>query len=331
MTGSAYFGRYRAGLHFLGAHVSTSVKQFRTYEEQVNLLLSRGMVIDDRDSAITQLRLVNYYRLSGYWYPFRIISNGKRTSDFFPGTTLNQVIDLYDFDARLKTATLDALAPVELSLRALLGHELGGIDECAHLKPELLGPRGTVIDVNGKKVGSDQYLKWLKKYETGLDNSHEDFVSHHIENYDGTLPVWAAVEILDLGSLRYLYGFAPRSVQNSVAQHFGLSSPQLESWMRSLEIVRNACAHHGRLFNRVYAKTPKLPAINRYPDLDQAGPYMTRSFGQLSLIQHMRVMLGIKRSRMLSAVLASYPTVKPVPLAHLGAPPDWETSSLWAR
>ncbi|MDJ0318885.1 Abi family protein [Arthrobacter antibioticus] len=295
------------------------------------MLLSRRMVIDDHDSAITQLRRVNYYRLSGYWYPFRVIANGKRTSDFFPGTTLDQVINLYDFDARLRTATLDALAPVELSLRALLGHELGRIDECAHLKPELLGPRGMRRDTSGKKVGSDPYLKWLTKYETGLDSSHEDFVSHHFDNYGGTLPVWAAVEILDLGSLRYLYGFAPSAVQNSVAQNFGLSVPQLESWMRCLEIVRNACAHHGRLFNRVYGKTPRLPDVNRFPDLDHAGPYMTKIFGQLTLIQHMRVMLGLERSRVLSAVLSSYPTVKPVPMAHLGAPEDWLSSSLWAR
>jgi abortive infection bacteriophage resistance protein len=47
------------------------VKEFKTYEDQVELLLSRCMVIEDRDAAITQLRRVNYYRLSGYWYPFR--------------------------------------------------------------------------------------------------------------------------------------------------------------------------------------------------------------------------------------------------------------------
>lgn len=306
------------------------MKEFKTYEEQVDLLLSRGMVIDDRDSAIAQLHRVSYYRLSGYWYPFRKFTEGKREDNFFPGTNLSHVIDLYNFDARLKTATFDALAPVELSLRSLLGHELGEIDECAHLKPALLGPRATYLSKERKRLMSDDYVRWTDRYQAGLDNSHEDYVFHHMDNYDGKLPVWAAVESLDLGSLRYLYGFAPRAVQDSVADNFGLRSPQLESWMRSLEIVRNSCAHHGRLFNRVYAKTPKLPNVNRFPALDHAGPYISRTFGQLTLIQHMRVMLGIGRSRMLTAVLASYPTVKPVPISHVGMPQDWETSDLWS-
>lgn len=301
--------------------MSTSVKEFKTYEDQVELLLSRGMVIEDRDAAITQLRRVNYYRLSGYWYPFRKLVGGKREDRFFPGTTLTDVISLYDFDARLRTATFDALGTVELGLRASLGHELGEVDECAHLKLDRLSPRAK----------DKQYEIWLDKYAKELGRSHEDFVSHHQDNYGGVLPVWAAVEILDLGSLRYLFGFSPRSVQNRIADQFGLSAPQLESWMRALEIVRNACAHHGRLYNRVYTKTPKLPPVNKFPDLDHAGPHMARTFGQLTLIQHMRDTHGVGRSRVLSAVLASYPSVKLVPISHIGVPHDWANSKLWAR
>lgn len=289
------------------------------------------MSIDDRTDAVDHLRRLNYYRLSGYWYPFRKLVDGQRTNDFFPGTNFSDIVRLYDFDARLRTATFDALAPVELGLRALLGHELGVIDECAHLNPGMLGPRAAPHTENGSTRSNPQYSKWLEKYQQGLKNSHEDFVGHHQQNYGGKLPVWAAVEILDLGSLRYLYGFAPRQVQNSVAGNFGLSSAQLESWMRSLEIVRNVCAHHGRLYNRVYAKTPKLPPVNKFAALDHAGPHMSRTFGQLTLIQHMRDMLGLGRSRMLSAVLASYPAVRLVPIAHVGAPSDWQTSPLWAR
>lgn len=298
------------------------MKEFRTYEEQVDLLLSRGLVIEDQDTAIAQLQDVNYYRLSGYWYPFRkLATNGSREDDFFPGTRLADVLSLYNFDARLRTATFDALAPVELSIRARLGHELGELDECAHLNPTVLSVRASTED----------YGRWYKKYTQGLEHSHEDFVSHHQDNYNGRLPVWAAVEILDLGSLRYLFGFAPRPVQDKVADHFGLRAPQLESWMRALEIVRNACAHHGRLYNRVYTKAPKLPTVGKYPALDEAGPFMTRTFGQLTLIQHMRDAQGTGMSRMLSAVLASYPAVKLVPKSHVGLPSDWDDSPLWAR
>jgi abortive infection bacteriophage resistance protein len=42
------------------------VKAYKTYDEQVDLLASRGMGIADRAAAIKQLQHINYYRLSGY-------------------------------------------------------------------------------------------------------------------------------------------------------------------------------------------------------------------------------------------------------------------------
>lgn len=70
------------------------VKAYRTYEEQVDLLAGRGMAIGDRGKAIATLQRVNYYRLSGYWYPFRQQVGGKRVDDFYPGTSLDDVVAL---------------------------------------------------------------------------------------------------------------------------------------------------------------------------------------------------------------------------------------------
>lgn len=44
-----------------------------TLEEQANLLLVRGMA-GDRNLMVERLAVVNYYRLSGYWYPFRTLT-----------------------------------------------------------------------------------------------------------------------------------------------------------------------------------------------------------------------------------------------------------------
>lgn len=148
--------------------------------------------------------------------------------------------------------------------------------------------------------------------------------------YGGLLPVWAAVELLDWGSLTMLYGFSPRTVQDTVAHAYGLTAPQLESWLKSLNIVRNVCAHHGRLFNRVFALAPKLPVPGRFPDLDRSGPF-TRAFGQLTMIQHMLTVQGIGHPRLLPAVLRGYPSVRLLPISHVGAPSNWAEIPLWAR
>lgn len=297
------------------------MKAYRTYEGQVDLLVSRGMAVGDREQAVDTLRRINYYRLSGYWYPFRHQVGDQRGDSFYPGTHLDDVVALHDFDARLRAATFSVLAPIELALRAHLGHELGRVDPCAHLDPMMLGPAAR---------GGDGYATWLESYEREIARSREDFVAHHEAKYGGRLPVWAAVEVLDWGGLTRLYGFAPRAAQDAVADACGLRAPQLRSWMKALNIVRNICAHHGRLFNRVHALTPKLPSPGIHPDLDAVATDWSRTFGQLTLIQFLLDRFDLGRTTLLPAVMRSYPAVRAVPITHTGAPADWGTvSALW--
>lgn len=302
--------------------VGEGVKAYKTYARQVEILAGRGMDMGDRESAAATLRRVNYYRLSGYWYPFRKQAPTGRQDDFYDGTRFSDVVALYEFDARLRASTFAALVPVELAIRALLGHELGRIAPFAHLTPALLGPTAR---------RGDQHSRWVQRFEVEVNQSREDFVAHHHQKYGGRLPVWAATELLDWGSLTYLYGFAPRHVQDVVSNACGLSAPQLTSWLKALNLVRNTCAHHGRLFNRVHTIAPKLPAIGRHPDLDAVSTDWRRTFGQLTLVQFLSDRLGAGRSRLLPAVVKSFPTVRTVPITHMGAPNGWQDNSpLWA-
>lgn len=321
-TGSAYFGRSRAGPHFFQAvFVVVDVKAYKSCIQQVEILADRGMDMGDQEFAVATLRRVNYYRLSGYWYPFRRQAPDGRHDDFYAGTRFSDVVALYDFDSRLRAATFAALAPVELAIRALLGHELGRIDPCAHLDSSLLGP-------TARSGGG--YAKWVQRYQEELNRSREDFVDHHHTKYGGRLPVWAATDLLDWGSLTYLFGFAPRDVQDVVADACGLSAPQLTSWLKALNLVRNTCGHHGRLFNRVHTITPKLPKVGRHPDLDAVSADWSRTFGQLTLVQFLSDQLGAGRSRLLPAVVKSFPAVQIVPITHMGVSDGWQdNSALW--
>ncbi|HGC0098200.1 TPA: Abi family protein, partial [Escherichia coli] len=61
------------------------------------------MIINDRNRAIRKLSQVGYYRLSGFWYPSRIIATtdkglSYRTDRFLAGTSFEKTYDLYLFD-----------------------------------------------------------------------------------------------------------------------------------------------------------------------------------------------------------------------------------------
>lgn len=320
-------------------------KPFKTYQQQLALLESRGLTIGSPEAAQQALANINYYRLSGYWYPFRQSDEDARADDFYPGTTFEAVVSLYEFDVHLRQATFAGLCQVEVMMRARLGHALGAVDPLMHLLPERLGP---VAREERSSAPSPAYRKWLRLYERALQDSREDFVAHHQTRYGGTLPVWAAVEVLDWGALTWLFILSPLAVQATVAGCFGLTGPQLSSWMKSLNVVRNACAHQGRLFNKVHAIKPKMPRAGMCPRLDavrmaaegirRTGSSETvtgqhwfgdRTFGQLTLVQHLLDQGGVGDLSLIPRAVKTYPSIQRIPLSHMGAPAEWQRLPLW--
>ena len=60
------------------------------FNQQLQKLKNRGLLIDSDELAQFHLRTISYYRLSAYWYPFRKIEQDSVTSDDFEeGTHLS--------------------------------------------------------------------------------------------------------------------------------------------------------------------------------------------------------------------------------------------------
>ncbi|MEV8250263.1 Abi family protein [Microbacterium sp. NPDC076768] len=294
-------------------------KPHSTYSEQIELLRDSGMLVDDEAAALALLRRVGYYTLSGYSYPFRFRDAvGVRTGRFYPGTSLPQVEALWAFDNRLRLATLGPLQHVETYLRALLGYKLGEVDPMVHRKRELLS-----LD------RPSDYPKWIQKLDGQLRDSREEFIVHHREKRESVVPVWVAVDVLDWGGLSYLYTFAPLKVRDDIAATFELSAAQLKSWMRALNVVRNVCAHHSRLFNRHYSLTPKLPRLGQHPSLDAINEVKDSTFAMLTLLQHLASHTDGVNMRILPAVMSSFPATSGLETSATGAPAEWAQLELW--
>jgi abortive infection bacteriophage resistance protein len=86
-------------------------KEPLTLEAQADLLLSRGLLAD-RDELIGRLKVVNYYRLTGYLYPYR-----QADGRYQPGTTLDIIWRRYNFDRRLRILLFDSVERIEVAVR----------------------------------------------------------------------------------------------------------------------------------------------------------------------------------------------------------------------
>lgn len=303
----------------------TATKQFKTYSQQLAILETRGMLIEDHEWAAEVLRRISYYRLSGYWFPMRRFdpNTGRSLDEFREGASFQTVMDLYCFDEKLRHIVYSKLSRIELGIRVMLGHELGRIDPLIHLDPSLLG--ASAQQIRRGSTGT-RYEAWIRKYEAALSASREEFVVHHRQKYGGKLPIWAAVEIMDWGLLSHLYSMAPNHARNPVASACGLSAPQLESWLKTLNILRNYAAHHVRIYNRNFDVKPKVGSAEC---LEIMRERPSRVFTQLTLIQYLSCELGLPNDGELSEILSSYPDNPLVPFTVLGAPEGWEDTELW--
>lgn len=91
-------------------------KDFKTVAEQLEILKKRGLSIPDENKASVFLLNNNYYRISGY-------SLTLRSHDvFYDGTTFQNIIDIYEFDYKLRHILLKYLEPIEVKFKSVYSH-----------------------------------------------------------------------------------------------------------------------------------------------------------------------------------------------------------------
>jgi abortive infection bacteriophage resistance protein len=136
-------------------------------------------------------------------------------------------------------------------------------------------------------------------------------------------------ELMTLGALLTLFRGSPSSVRKQIAGRFGTTDKVFDSWLGALTAVRNICAHHGRLWNRVLGYKPMIPkkAAQWHEPVEVSN---TRVFGVLTILKYL--LSDITRDTQwptrLSGLLAEYPEI---PLDSMGFPEDWRLCPLWVE
>lgn len=287
-----------------------------TFESQADQLLTRGLIAD-RAILIQRLKSVNYYRLSGYWFPFRNPDN-----TFKPNTSLDLIWRRYIFDRQLRLLIMDGIERVEVSVRTSLIYHFS----------HKYGPFGYENKINLPNLDDQEHYDLLEKFATEQMRSKEIFVTHFINKYGdchGYLPLWSAAEITTFGMMLTLFRGSHASIKQLVAKEYGIRDVVLRHWLYALNSVRNICAHHGRLWNRELGIKPFIPKERKHPEWHQPVKIQNnRIFAILTIIKYMldRIAPQSRWPNRLQQLLAEYPEI---PLLPMGFPENWQDSPIW--
>tara|TARA_Y100001934_G_scaffold283479_1_gene403617 strand:- start:14082 stop:15053 length:972 start_codon:yes stop_codon:yes gene_type:complete len=318
----------------------TYTRPWLSYKDQLERLKSRGLVVTDDSAALKALEQFGYYRLSAYWYPFRqkeFDAKGRVsgvTDDFIPNTELKDSVQLYLFDKKLRLLLLDALERIEIALRVDVAHLLGRLDTFAHTKQDKLHR-----SFANKAKGSGKptaFNAWNQKRVYVEARSKEDFVEHYKTNHGPDLPIWVAVETWDFGALSQLFAMMKVKHQAQIARKYGVPDWEaFQSWLRSLNYLRNICAHHSRLWNRNIIDQPSLPGSGALLWLDQLrssgltdDELKSRPFLLVAICRHMVLQLNPSSEwhNRMKGHLDQFPNVVSdykISIEAMGAPSNW--------
>lgn len=289
-------------------------------DAQIDLLQKRGMTVPDRARAKHYLSHINYYRLRAYWLPFETEPTNGDDHAFVPGTNFETVLATYVFDRELRLLLLDAIERVEISLRTTLAQHLADrYGAFAHDDPTLFNS----LEDWGISQG-----ELLKEYQ----RSRETFAKHYRSRYPelSTPPIWVSAELMTLGHLsRWLKNLKHAEDRQRIANPYGLDERVLVSFAHHLTVVRNHCAHHGRVWNRRFAfrftppsKKPKNIAAAFNPGETQL------LYNTLTMLAYLLDLMSPNHTwrRQVRDLIAAHPEID---TTRMGFPADWQQRSLW--
>ena len=235
-------------------------KQILSIAQQLQSYIDAGMEITSADEVEEALKTIGYYRLRGY--SFQLYDNA--TKKYVRGTKFENIVKLYQFDQELSGMFFSMISKIEVALRVRL--------------VDALLVYGDALILQDSSVFKDKKMYWqnASTIASEIARSNDVFIKHNFMKHEGEVPVWAAVEVLSLGTLSKVIknlktglGSAYTALANNYKYKSlkgNLVKPSLKmftSWVQAVAILRNMCAHNSRIYNRTIHTTPEILDVDK--------------------------------------------------------------------
>lgn len=218
------------------------LKKPLTFEEQVEKLISHGMVVDNNKDVLTVLKEKNYYRFTGYALQDRV---SPHDSAYVSGTSFEHIYRLYLFDQSMRDVLRKFIEICEIYYRTQISYGFS-IKKCLPEPHDQHYDESNFYNKNGYQQVIHNFHHDKKYYKDSL------IMQHHEKEYDNRLPLWAMVEMLSFSNLSKLYSSMYQSEQDYIASLVGTGRNVLKNNLHCLSVLRNKCAHAARLYNTTF-------------------------------------------------------------------------------
>ena len=222
-------------------------KQFKTLDEQLEILKHKGLVINDEEYAKEVLLRENYFFLSGYRHLFLEPTNPK---SYIEGATFEELYSLFLFDRQFRNIIFKNLLILENNLKSIISYRLSkkyGYKESDYLKPKN-------FDTSPEKSRQVNDLLKKMKRQVHVNGRQHSATVHYLSNY-GYIPLWVLVKVLSFGIVSELYSILRLDDRVAIAEIYKTDIVTMSTYLPILSNYRNLCAHEDILYEN---KTQKI-------------------------------------------------------------------------
>ena len=260
-------------------------KEFKTIDEQIEILKLKNILIEDYDKAYKILYKNNYYYLiNGYKNLF--IDETKNIEKYFDNTKIEEIYSLYKFDKDIKIIFLKYLLLLESEIDTHIAYEFSKV--YGHKNYLILDNFN-----NTKKVFIIQkFINDIKlEIEYQYKNSNK-MIKHYLDNYK-YIPLWVLVRVLSFGKISKFYSLMKPKEQNEISRKYNVRTNEFKVMLHNLTLIRNICAHDeklydikmkNRIFNTIYHKKLQIKSKN--------GNYQFATRDLFSIVIILKILLG---------------------------------------
>lgn len=233
-------------------------KEFKTLDEQIEILKNRGLVINDIEKTKGLLLRENYFFINGYRH---IFMKNHKESLFIEGTTFEELYAVFQFDRNFRNILFKNLLIVENNLKSIISYNLSrkyGIKEKDYLK-------ASNFSQDIKKIRQVNDVLNKIKRQIKLNGRQHSATLHYLSNY-GYVPLWILVKLLSFGMINELYSILKPDDKLSVAEYYNIDVETLGTYIGLLSNYRNLCAHEDIVFEHRTQK--EIPDTKYHMELD---------------------------------------------------------------
>ncbi len=228
-------------------------KVFKTIDEQLDILKSKGLVINDIEYAKEVLLRENYFFIMGYRH---IFIKHDTTRKFKDGTTFEELYSLFVFDRMFRNIIFKNILIVENNYKSIFSYTLS--KSYGYKEKDYLNPKNFSSDKMKVRQINDLIRKVKRQFR--VNGKQHGATSHYIDNY-GYIPLWIGIKVISFGLMSEMFSVLKEQDKKAIADVYRIFPEEMETYLPILANYRNLCAHEDIVFDHF---TQRVIPDNKY-------------------------------------------------------------------